>query len=332
MSPQNDLATESTAAAASDREIVFTRTFEAPRELVFKVWTDPRHVGAWWGPYGFTTTTSEMDVRPGGVWRYVMHGPDGTDYPNKIVYREVVRPERLTYWHGDDNDGEAGQSFEVEVRFDEQGGKTRLTMRMIFATAEERNLVVEKFGADEGGNQTLDRLREHLATIEAFEAGGQAFVLSRVFDAPRELVFRVWSEAEHLARWWGPVNCAVEVRSLEFRPGGIFHYSMRTPDGGEMWGRFLYREIVAPERIVFLSAFADETGNPVRADFSADWPIDTLSTLTLEDQGGRTKLTLRAIPYQATEAEHRAFEGMFDSMNQGWGGTLDQLADYLARV
>lgn len=164
------------------------------------------------------------------------------------------------------------------------------------------------------------------------EATVREFVVTRVFDAPRELVFKAWSEERHLARWWGPVGWAIRVRSLDFRPGGVFHYSMATPDGQEMWGKFVYREIVEPERIVFVSSFSDEAANTVRAPFSADWPLDTLSTLTFEDQGDKTKLTLRVVPLTTSEVERRTFEGMFDSMNQGWNGTLDQLADYLAKA
>ena len=150
------------SAGAADREMAFTRVFDAPRELVWQAWTDPAHVGAWWGPRGFTTTTHEMDVRPGGVWRFVMHGPDGTDYPNKIVYTEVVRPERLAYDHGGD-DGTDDVSFQVVATFADEGGRTRLTMRMLFATAEELRKVVEEYGAEEGAHQTLDRLGEFLA-------------------------------------------------------------------------------------------------------------------------------------------------------------------------
>ena len=148
-------------AEATDREIVLARPLDAPREEVFDAWTDPQRIAVWWGPRGFTNTVSEMDVRPGGVWRFVMHGPDGVDYPNKVVYAEVARPERLVYSHGDDGAGDPG-GFDVTVTFAERGGRTELAMRMLFASAGARDAVVE-FGAIEGGNQTLDRLAEHLA-------------------------------------------------------------------------------------------------------------------------------------------------------------------------
>jgi uncharacterized protein YndB with AHSA1/START domain len=147
-----------------DREILLTRVFDAPRELVFKVWTDPEHVGRWWGPRGFTNTIHEMDVRPGGVWRFTMHGPDGVDYLNKIVFIEVVRPERLVYDHGGGEEGDS-ERFHATITFAEEGGKTRVTMRTLFASAAERERVVREHNAIEGGNQTLDRLGEYLAKL-----------------------------------------------------------------------------------------------------------------------------------------------------------------------
>jgi uncharacterized protein YndB with AHSA1/START domain len=154
------VATKGDATSTSDREIVTSRVFDAPRELVFKAWIDPLQIAQWWGPNGFTTTTHERDVRPGGAWRFVMHGPDGVDYDNKIVYLEIVEPERLVYVHGDGDD--AGQ-FHTTVTFEELDGKTRLTMRALFPSAAARDQVVKEFGALEGANQTLDRLGAHLA-------------------------------------------------------------------------------------------------------------------------------------------------------------------------
>src|SRR5205085_1300696 len=91
-------------AAPGEATIATTRTVDAPRELVWQMWTDPAHVGKWWGPNGFTTTTKSFDLRVGGAWLFTMHGPDGTDYPNKIVYREIVPPARLVYDHGDERE------------------------------------------------------------------------------------------------------------------------------------------------------------------------------------------------------------------------------------
>jgi uncharacterized protein YndB with AHSA1/START domain len=148
---------------SSDREIVISRVFDAPRELVFKAWTDSQHIAQWWGPNGFTTTLHEMDVRPGGVWRFVMHGPDGVDYDNKIVFHEILEPERLTFNHSSGEEGDAG--FEATVTFAEEGGgKTRLTIRQFYGTAAERDFVAREYHAVEMGHQTLNRFAEFLKT------------------------------------------------------------------------------------------------------------------------------------------------------------------------
>jgi uncharacterized protein YndB with AHSA1/START domain len=151
-------------AASETAELVFTRIYDAPRELVFDAWTIPKHTAQWWGPDGFTTTTRSVDVRPGGVWRFVMHGPDGTDYENRIIYDEIVRPERLVYSHGGGEDVEP-VTFQTTVTFEAHGGKTKLTLRMVFPSAAERDRVAAKYGAVEGANQTLGRLAKHLETM-----------------------------------------------------------------------------------------------------------------------------------------------------------------------
>ena len=156
------MAKASSTTRTTDREILLTRVFDAPRELVFNAWIDPKHIAQWFGPDGFTTTILEMDVRPGGVWRFIMHGPDGVDYPNKIVYVEIVKPERLVYNHFSEDVDEPGQ-FHVTMTFAEQAGKTVLSMQMLFETAAERDRVVKEYGAIEGGEQTLDRLAAYLA-------------------------------------------------------------------------------------------------------------------------------------------------------------------------
>ena len=150
-------------ASTADREIMIERTVNAPRELVWRAWTEADQIKAWWGPNGFTTTIHEMDVTVGGVWRFMMHGPDGTDYPNKVVYREIVKPERLVYDHTDDRDPPS-QQFQTTVTFAAHGRKTKVTLRALFASAEARAASV-KFGAIEGGAQTLARLDQHVATM-----------------------------------------------------------------------------------------------------------------------------------------------------------------------
>src|ERR1700719_247021 len=128
------------AAVTPDREIVISRIVNAPREMVWEAFTDPKQVVQWWGPNGFTTTIHEMDVRPGGRWRHTMHGPDGADYPNQSVFIEVVEPERIVYSHGGGKKGGPGAQFESTWTFEAQGNKTKLTLRMVFSSAAARDL------------------------------------------------------------------------------------------------------------------------------------------------------------------------------------------------
>lgn len=147
-----------------DREFIITRLLKAPRELVYQAWTQPEHVVHWWGPTGFTNTIQHMEVREGGEWTFIMHGPDGTDFPNRIEFVEVVEHERLIYIHGSGIENDPKQ-FIVTVNFVEVGEHTRLTMRAIFPTAENLRKVIEEFGALVGARQHMDKLEAYLEHI-----------------------------------------------------------------------------------------------------------------------------------------------------------------------
>ena len=152
-------ASEAVMADADSREISATRVFDAPRRLVWKAWSSPENIGQWWGPQGFTTTTKEFEMKPGGRWIFTMHGPDGTNYPNEITYTTIRENEIVEYEHG------PSPKFSVTVRFEDEGeGRTKLSFRMVFESVEERDNVAVKFGAIEGLNQTLGRLREFVAS------------------------------------------------------------------------------------------------------------------------------------------------------------------------
>ncbi|HWK90113.1 MAG TPA: SRPBCC family protein [Longimicrobium sp.] len=151
------------ASDTADREIVLQRVFDAPRELVYRAWTEPDHLRQWFGPNGFHITTHEVDIRVGGVLRFTMHGPDGTDYPNWMRYTEMTPPARLVYDHGGDAPGDE-PNFRVTVTFDDQGGRTAATMRMVFPNAAARDATT-RFGAVELGYQTMEKLAAHLAKM-----------------------------------------------------------------------------------------------------------------------------------------------------------------------
>jgi uncharacterized protein YndB with AHSA1/START domain len=157
-------------------------------------------------------------------------------------------------------------------------------------------------------------------------------VITRIFNAPRELVFKAFTEKEHLAHWWGPAGCKLKVIGLDLRPGGFFHYSMKYPEGAEMWGRFEYREIDAPGKIVFTNSFADEKGNIIRPPFNPAFPLKILNTWTFLEEKGKTTLTLRGKPVEPTEEERSAFEDLFGSMREGFSRTFNKLEEYLPGI
>jgi len=160
----------------------------------------------------------------------------------------------------------------------------------------------------------------------------QDFVITRVFDAPRELVWRAFTQPEHLTQWWGPKGFTMQVANLDLRPGGMFHYGMRAPNGMEMWGKITYRELTPPERMVLIVTFSDANGGLTRHPMSATWPLEVLNTVTLAERDGKTTLTLRATPLNATADERKTFVAGYESMQKGFGGTFDQLAEHLAQM
>lgn len=158
------------------------------------------------------------------------------------------------------------------------------------------------------------------------------FVISRTFNAPRSLVWKVHTEVEHLAKWWGPAGFKMVQTKLDLKPGGIFHYGMQAPDGSVMWGKFVYREVVPEERIVFINSFSDENGGTTRHPMAQKWPLEMMNVLTLTEENGKTILTLRGSAYNATDEERHTYESNFDSMNQGFSGTFAQLDAYLEQI
>jgi uncharacterized protein YndB with AHSA1/START domain len=160
----------------------------------------------------------------------------------------------------------------------------------------------------------------------AESSAGQELVITRVFDAPRDVVWKAWTDPERVKRWWGPKNFTAPVCKIDLRVGGTYLSCMRSPEGQDYWSTGVYREIVPSERIVCTDSFADEKGNPVPPShygMGGDWPSELLVTVTFEEQKGKTKLTLR---HAGIPADQRELCGA------GWNESFDKLADYLAKA
>lgn len=156
-----------------------------------------------------------------------------------------------------------------------------------------------------------------------------SFTLSRTFDAPRARVWEAFTTLEHLEKWWGPKGFSIGSARLDLRPGGMFVYAMEA-GGQAMWGRFVYREIEAPGRVVFVNSFSDAEGGLTRAPFADAWPMEILNTWTFTESEGKTTLDIQGVPLNANAVETAVFLAGFPSMQMGFGGTLDQLAAHLA--
>jgi uncharacterized protein YndB with AHSA1/START domain len=159
------------------------------------------------------------------------------------------------------------------------------------------------------------------------------FVITRVFDAPRETVWRCFTEPERMKEWFGPKGSTVVASNMDLRVGGTYHGALRAGDGPVMWAKFVYREVAPLERLVWEHSFSDEGGGLTRHPLSPTWPLKLLTTVTFEDAGaGKTKLTLRWSPLDASEEEQKTFDAAHDGMRTGWGGSFEQLDAYLRRA
>jgi uncharacterized protein YndB with AHSA1/START domain len=319
--PASNAKTSPATTNAPEYELVIARVFDAPRELVFECWTQAEHLQHWQGaPRGFTVTTQESDIRPGGSFRICMRSPEGVERWLEGGYCEIVKPERLVFTHvWLDAEKKPGPETLVTVTLTERNGKTELTLRQTgFSAVESRD------GHKFGWASALDVLSEYLAEARARRAATnpleRELTITRVFDAPRELVFAAWTEPAHLKRWWGPNGFTTPACDVDLRVGGSWKIVMRFPDGvNEHIMQAVYREIVPPERIVFTNVALDKDGNRL---------LEGLTSVTLEDLGGKTKLTLQTrmtglVPYA---------DRMLEGMETGWSQTLERLAGALSTL
>jgi uncharacterized protein YndB with AHSA1/START domain len=312
------------AAKNKPNELYITRIYDAPVKMVWEAWTDPAQVAKWWGPRGFTLTTHSKDLRVGGTWNYTMHGPDGVDYPNVTVYHEVEKYARLVYDHGGSAD--RPPLFRVTVNFTESKGKTKMDMTVSLATAEAAQ-EIKKFIKKAGGDSTWDRLAEYL---DKETTGKEKFVINRVFNAPLDLMFKIWSEPQHFSKWLAPTGFNMEFIRADIREGGTSFYYMASESGQKMFGRVMYKEIKAPNHLVYAQQFCDEKENVSRHPMAPTWPETMLTTVTLASEGpNQTRVTIEWEPTgQVTPEELDTFIKGRAGMTMGWTGSFDKLEEY----
>jgi len=288
-------------------EMILTRVFDAPRELMWKLWTEREHIGKWWGPKGFTLPGCEMDFRTGGTYRFVMRGPDGRDNPFHGVYREVIRNERIVFTAILDD--LPGHELLTTVTFADVGGKTKLTVRQTTPPGEAGR------GQNQGWSETLERLADHLGSLATL-VGDREIAAVRVFDAPRDLVWKVWTEPEHIAKWWGPKGFTTTTHKMEVKPGGVWRFVMHGPDR-DYQNKVTYLEVVKPERLVYKHGGEKEIE-----------PVNFQVTVTFAEQGGKTRLDMRMV-FPSANARDYVIKtyGAMEGLNE----TLARLEEYLTK-
>jgi uncharacterized protein YndB with AHSA1/START domain len=315
----NAVGTPITLTLPSDREVLMTRTFNAPRALVFDALTNPEHVARWYGLRGSSMAVCEIDLKPGGKWRYVLREGDGSEYAFSGVYQEVVAPERLVYTEG--YEAMPGTDYVATITLTEQNGGTLYTSHSLYQTQEHRDGHLQS-GMEYGSNETLERLEELLHIVKGATPG----TLTRILNAPRAKVWQAFTDPEQLKRWWGPKDYTAPTYNLDLQVGGKYLYAMRAPDGMTVWGTGVFKEIVPMERLVYTDSFADEHGNvllPSEVGMGDDFPREMIVTVLFEDfdGGAKTRLTLIHEGLPAGE--------MSQMTMGGWSESFDKLANRL---
>jgi uncharacterized protein YndB with AHSA1/START domain len=262
------------------------------------------------------------------MWRLVMHGPDGTDYPNTMQFLEIVPKRRVVFRTQGGKTGAPVEHFETTMLFEDEGAGTRLTIHMTFATAAQRDHNVHTYGSIEGGEQMFDRLTSILQ--EKQSAGSPAkqatheLSITRVFDAPRELVWRAWTDPEMAQEWSGPAQFPARYIKLGQKPGDRWRICLRgCPPGSdksvELWQGGVLREIVPPERLAY--TFAWDRRAEVGLEDDVD-PHETLITVRFEEHDGKTTMHFHQA-FFTTAAER-------DGHNGGWSSSFERLAELLS--
>lgn len=309
-------------------ELTLTRVYDAPVKAVWDAWTDPAKAALWWGPRGFTITTHSKDLRPGGHWKYTMHGPDGVNYENTTKYLDVEEYSKLVYDHGGND--ETKPLFRVTVTFAESKGKTTMEMTMAFDSAEAAQQS-RKFIRKAGGESTWDRLAEYL---ESKSSGVEMFVINRSFDAPINLMFEMWTNPTHFSKWIAPAGFNTEFARADIKTGGSSFFCMANEAGMKMFGRAEYVEVHKPNRIVYRQQFCDENENLSRHPMAPVWPATMLVSVKLTEEGPeKTRVTVSSECFgEFTAEELEMFKGARGGMTIGWTGSFDKLEAYLVNA
>jgi len=293
------MVTDTTLSAG--KELSITRVLNAPIELVWKVWTDPEHIKNWWGPNGFTNTIFEMDVKPGGNWEFIMHGPDGKEYKNRSIFKEIIKHKRIVYEHV------TGPKFQTTVDFTPQGKKTLLEWRMVFDTAEERDKTVKTFKADVGLKENIFKLEEYLRNVSP---GDLPVTLERIFNAPVEKVWNAITDINQMRQWYFP-----QLENFQPEPGFKTQFNVHH-EGKDFMHIWKVKEVVPMKKISLEWKYEGYPGN-------------SLVSFELFSEGNKTRLILTHEGIETFKPEKYPELGKNNFM-EGWTAFMDkELKEFL---
>jgi uncharacterized protein YndB with AHSA1/START domain len=317
-----------TTAIPGSLELVITHKFDAPRDLVYKIYTDPNLIPEWWGPRNLTTKIDKMELRPGGIWRYIQHDMQNNEFAFHGVFHSLDANKQIisTFeW-----EGMPGHVILVTTNFEDEGMWTIVTQRNVFQSVEDRDGMMQQgmeqgtIEGDERFNELLARLNTGQTLAEGLERrsdDGGCVDITRVFNAPPELVWDLWTDANKYMCWWGPKDFTSPYAKFDLHVGGKYLSCMRGPDGKEYWDAGTYEEIIEPRRIVYTDTFADDKGNAVAPSYYGmlgDKPVEMAVEVTLKDLGGKTMLSIEHCGLPVGD--------MLDQAREGWNQSFDKLA------
>ena len=297
------------------REISITRIFAAPRDLVWRAWTEAEQLARWFMPHGFTVPECRVDLRVGGSFRMTVRAPDGSESPTGGEFKEIDPPRRLVFTSTGFDGPDGVPMLEVlnTATFADLGDKTELTLHAVVTKASPE-MAAPLAGMEEGWLQSLEKL-DGLLTGREVDSSERAIVATRLLDAPRETVWKLWTDPAHIAEWWGPRGFTTTIHEMDVRPGGTWRHTMHGPDGTDYPNSVIFLDVREPESIAYLH------GDPGEPDHF-------FTTVGFADEDGKTGVTIRALFPSAADRERAIREyGAAEGLEQN----MDKLAEYVAQ-
>ncbi len=290
------------------REVTITRVFDAPREAVWRAWTDAEQLKRWFMPHGFTVPECSVDLRPGGALRMVIHGPDGSESTSLGEFVEVDPPARCVFT---ETAFEGALAVRNTVTFEERGGRTELTLHAEVTKASEE-LRGPLAGMEEGWLQSFEKL-DALLTGSEIDRTSRSVIATRVLDAPRERVWKAYTDANQLSKWWGAPGATIQTHEIDVRPGGVWRATLRFPHAS-FEQTITYLAVQEPQMLAYLYGAPNEPGH-------------AFTMVELGDEGGKTTVTVTINFASAEERRRMVEEG---GAQQGLEAALDALATHVA--